>query len=68
MRLGKKDYLLLIIILMITLAIGLLNENTLRSILSYGFILIIPALLAGIFVSLFFPTEKLGEDFKHPME
>ncbi|MDW7670243.1 MAG: hypothetical protein SCK57_05215 [Bacillota bacterium] len=68
MRLGKKDYLLLVIILMITLAIGLLNETTLRSILSYGFILMIPALLAGIFVSLFFPTEKLGDDFKHPME
>ena len=68
MKLGKKDYILLSIILIITLAIGLLSETILRSILSYGFVLILPALLAGIFVSLFFSSEKLGEDFKHPME
>jgi flagellar biosynthesis protein FliQ len=68
MKLGRKDYLILTIILTATLAIGLLNEAVLRRLIAYGFMLIFPALTVGVWISWFLSSESINEDFNNPME
>jgi flagellar biosynthesis protein FliQ len=68
MKLGRKDYLILTIIFTATLAIGLSNEAVLRRLIAYGFMLIFPALIVGIFISWLLSSESINEDFNSPIE